>query len=116
MDANEQLKQYTGTGKYYLHICGLIITDGVKELADRWGAYWFLDVIASYQPQLKEEEFQVWTLGRNEDCTAIVLCTDGNDAIIVSQDIPYTDFKPTVVTVWVTNNGENSFAMLPSEY
>jgi len=116
MNANDELRQYTGTEKYYLHTCGLIITDGAKELADRWGAYWLLDIIASYQAQLKKEEFQVWTIGRNEDSTAIIICTNGNNKILITQAVPYTDFVPTVATVWVSNNGENSFAMLPSEY
>jgi len=81
-------------------------------MADTFGVYWLLDIIASYQPQLKNEEFQVWSLGRNEDSSAIVLCTDGNDKVLQSQNIPWTDFEPTVATVWV----EFGTALLPSEH
>ena len=112
MNANDQLKEYTSTDSYYKYNFGLLITDGAKALADKFECYWFLDIIASYQGEFKQHEFQVWSLGRNEDCSAIVIFTDGNNTIIVSQNIPWTDFKPTVATVFV----ENGSALLPSEH
>ena len=112
MNANDKLKEYNCTDNYYKYTNGLLITDGVKALAIMFGCYWFIDVIASYQSQLKGEEFQVWSLGKNEDSSAVVVCTDGNNRIIKSQQIPFTDFNADEATVWV----ENGIALLPSEH
>ena len=112
INANDQLREYTSTDNYYTYLCGLLITDGAKALADEFECYWFLDIIASYQPQLKEEEFQVWTLMKMEDNSAVVSCTDGNDGILRTQKIPWTDFKTDTATIWV----ENGVALLPSEH
>lgn len=113
MNANDELREYNCTENYYRYSFGLTITDGIKMLCERFSCWWFADVIASYQPQLKEkEEFQVWTLKRITDSTAVVVCTDGNDKILVRQGIPFTDFKPTEATVYV----EFGTALLPSEH
>jgi len=112
IDANESLREHNCTDNYYKYNFGLTITDGTRALADKFQCYWFLDIIASYQLQLRNEEFQVWSLGKNEDSSAIVLCTDGNDKILKSQNIPWTDFDADVATVWV----ESGVALLPSEH
>jgi hypothetical protein len=77
-----------------------------------FGCYWFIDVIAIYQSQLKDDKFQVWSLGKNEDGSAVVICTDGNNKVIKTQQIPFTDFNADEATVWV----ENGVALLPSEH
>ena len=69
-------------------------------------------LIASYQPQMKNEEFQVWTLKKNSDESAIVSCTDGNDKVLKTQRIPWTDFKADEATLWV----EGNVCLLPSEH
>ena len=112
INANDQLREYTSTDNYYTYLCGLLITDGAKALADQLECYWFLDIIASYQPQLKVEEFQVWTLTKREENSAIVSCTDGKDRKLRTQRIPWTDFKADIATIWV----EAGVALLPSEH
>ena len=112
MNANDQLREHNSTDNYYSYGFGLIITDGAKALADKFHCYWFLDIIASYQPELKGEEFQVWTLTKHPGDCAIVKCTDGNDRVVKSQEIPWTDFKPDIATIWV----EFGTALLPSEH
>ena len=112
INANDQLKEYTSTDYYHTYLCGLTITDGAKALADKFECYWFLDIIASYQPQLKDEVFQVWVLLKNENESAVVSCTDGNGRILKTQKIPWTDFNATAATVWI----ENGVALLPSEH
>ena len=56
------LDQFTGTSQYYQYMAGLKLTDGVKYIADEAGAYWLLDIIASYQTdaKIRREPFQVW--------------------------------------------------------
>ena len=112
MNANDQLKEYNCSDNYYKYNFGLIITDGVKALAEQFECFWFLDIIASYQGQLKNEEFQVWKLTKHDGDKATVTCDDGNDRIIKTQKIPYTDFSANEATVWV----EFGTALLPSEH
>ncbi|MBN9485254.1 MAG: hypothetical protein BGO70_02240 [Bacteroidetes bacterium 43-93] len=112
MNANDQLKEFTGTENYYQYMFGMLITDGVKTLCERFECWWFLDIVCSYQPVLKQEDFQAWSLGVNEDGSAVVICTDGNDRILKTQDIPFTDFKAKESTVWCVMG----VVLLPSEY
>ena len=90
----------------------MLYTDGVRALCSEFECYWFLDVIVSYQHQLSHEEFQVWTLQKEGDVSAIVKCSDGNGNELVAQQIPFTDFKASKATVWV----EFNVALLPSEH
>jgi hypothetical protein len=111
MKANDSLKHYTCTENLYQHRFGITFTDGVRALCDMFECYWFLDIVTSYQPELKGEESQVWELKRHINGTATVICTDGNDKILKQQDIPYTDFKADEATIWV----EFDVALLTSE-
>jgi hypothetical protein len=110
--ANDQLKEFSGGSEnVYKYNFGLIVTEGALALAKKFECFWFLDIIASYQPQLKNEEFQVWTLKRTGN-SAVVSCTDGNDNELKSQKIPFTDFEPDEATLWV----EYGTALLPVEH
>ncbi|WP_235130095.1 DUF6876 family protein [Chryseobacterium indicum] len=51
--ANDFYNQFTGTEHYYSYILGIVLTDGVKSVADEEQCYWFLDCIASYQTSQK---------------------------------------------------------------
>ncbi len=110
MNANDQLREYNCTDNYYRYNFGLMITDGAKALAEKF--QWFLDIVASYQHELKKAEFQVWKLVKNKDNSATVKCEDGNDIILKSKHIPYTDFSADTVTVWL----ESGVILLPSEH
>jgi uncharacterized repeat protein (TIGR04076 family) len=113
MNANDSLSEYTGTEHYYRYFGDLVLTDGAKALADQFECYWFLDIIASFYPQLRKEEFQVWKLTRKDQETqAVVSCTDGNKKVWVEQKIPFTDFKPNEATLWL----EFNVILLPSEH
>ena len=111
-NANDVLRDYNCTDGYYRFNFGLIATSGVKALADAFKAYWLLDVIASYQHQLKKEEFQAWRLKRFKDSSAIVSCEDGNGRRLAMQEMPFTDFAAMEATIWV----EGGVALLPSEH
>lgn len=111
MEANNSLKDYTCSDEYHRYMLGLLLTSGAKAMADTFECYWFIDVIASYQPKMKDD-FQVWTLTKNIDRSADVICTDGNDNILKRQHIPYTDFKVGSAVLWV----EGNVILLPSEH
>jgi len=120
MDLKE-LVQFTGTEHYYKHFTGLKYTDGIKYLADKTNCYWFIDIVASYQQsnltdafgQVKDINFQIWTLRVFKDRTAVVTMkedTDGEPR--VSQDIEYTDFPLDEIEVYCIDN----VMLLKSEY
>ncbi len=111
MNANEQLRDFNGSDDLYQHPFGLTFSEGVYALCERYQCWWFLDVMVSYQHELKKEEFQVWKLVKT-DQSATVSCEDGNDKILRKQHIPFTDFPADEATVWV----EFGTAILPSEH
>ncbi|NJO93951.1 MAG: hypothetical protein HC820_05560 [Hydrococcus sp. RM1_1_31] len=62
------LTLFTGSQKFFRHSKNLIFTEGVKYVADKGSAYWLIDAIASYQPQVSKvnqlKDFQVWVLSK----------------------------------------------------
>lgn len=65
----------------YINYGRIDLTQGVYAEAEEKGAFWFLDVIASYQmyPEFKSEPFQVWELKQIGDTrTFLVTCHNGN--------------------------------------
>ena len=116
-EIRKTLKYMTGTEHYYARgWFGMVYTDGVKAMVDMCCANWFVDIIVSYQchKKIATEDFQVWTLVMNKKGNgAKVICTDGNDNVLASQRIGFTDFPlKEGITLWV----ENHVILLPSEH
>jgi hypothetical protein len=114
ISANDYYNYFIGTESYYTYLMGLVLTDGVKTIADEEQCYWFLDCIASYQsvPIVKEQEFQVWKIERIEDSRFKLSVTNGNNKVLASQDIPFSDFFFQEFTIWK----EGNVLLLPSEH
>jgi hypothetical protein len=116
----EELKQFTGSEQFYRH--GLsrnhIYTEGVQFLAERAQAYWLLDKIALHgSSKIGRERFQVWKLTVNPDCSATLTTEDGNDNVLRTEKLSYTDFPLREIALWAVRNELNGFTiMLPSEY
>jgi len=113
----EDLAAFTGTTKWYRHpvVKKMLYTDGIKYVVERAGAYWLIDEITyqQYHPRVKNEEFQVWELIVDLDkSSAVLTCDDGNDRILYTKRIDYTDFPLKEIKIYVTNN----VILLPSEY
>lgn len=115
--SEEYLRQFTGTENW--HRFGInrkvLCTDGAKYVADEGGAYWLLDAIAiaqRFEKAVAGEAFQVWKLKVNEDRTASLVCDDGNDNIVYTQHIAFTDFPLDEIKLYFTDN----VILLPSEY
>ena len=110
------LSQFTGSEQWYRHslVRKILYTDGAQYVAESGGAYWLLDEIAFGQsePKIAAEEFQVWRLKVNPDKTATLTCDDGNDRIILTKPISYTDFPLEEIGFYFTDN----VIMLPNEY
>lgn len=112
--ANDNYAEYRGTDHYYKHGFGFTTTDGAQQLAEDYGANWFIDLIISHQTNAKvrAEGFQVWKLQRVEGDQFKAICEDGNDNVVVTQEIEYSDFKDDSVTMWCIDK----VILLPSEY
>jgi hypothetical protein len=111
------LSDFTGSEHYYSSTFkALSLTDGVHFLRESGNCYWLIDIIESYQKQLKNEEFQVWKLEVRDDNSAVVICEDGNNNILISQSLEYTDFKEQTGLDEITLYCCNEVVLLPSEY
>ena len=114
---NQSLNSFTGTEKYHRFspLSQLVMTDGVKFLAEEAGAYWLLDIIASYQSKCMKDnmlkDFQIWTL-TVEDGSGVVKCERDTDDVAFTQDIPYTDFPLDSIKLYCIKG----VILLPSEY
>ena len=115
------LNSFCGTTQYFRYLCGLKLTDGVKYLADEAGAYWLLDIIASYQtdPKIRREPFQVWELtlspkdkATGKQAAVVTMKTDTKHPLLVKQEIEYTDFPLDSITLYLIDG----VILLTSEY
>lgn len=110
-----QLAMHTGSECCFRHWTGrLVYTEGVQFLARQAGAYWLIDLVASWMPdpRLVGEEFVVWKLTVQPDHTAIAIADDGNGNELTRQEIEFTDFPLEEISLYLTN----STLLLPSEY
>jgi hypothetical protein len=111
-----ELVNFTGSENWYQHWLGkMLFTDGVKFIADQAGANWLVDEIAISQtrPKVRAEEFQVWVLKVDlENRTGVLSCDDGNDNLVFSKKIEYTDFPLAAIKFYCTDG----VILLPSEY
>ena len=110
------LSQFIGTERYYPHFTRLLQhTDGVQYLAEKCGAFWLIDVCASWQTKTKvrNEPFQLWSIKVHDGDTATVkMQRDSGLKPIITQEIPYTDF-PIKEFEWYVCDG---IMLLKSEY
>lgn len=114
----QDLSQFTGSENWYRHNLNtdILYTDGARYVAETAGAYWLLDEIAlanAFKPEVKAEEFQLWTLTRHKtDDGATLDCGDGNGKTVYSKEIEYTDFPLATIKLYCTDGT----ILLPSEY
>ena len=111
-----ELQEFHGTENYYKHslIKNIHYTDGVKYMAETADAFWLIDIVVSYQTEskIRDQHFQVYSLKVNDDRTAKVTITDGNDNVLASQEIEFTDFPIDEISIWCVDG----IILLPSEY
>jgi len=114
-NANDFYGSSNGTAVYHSHKPSLILfTDGIKELAEACEAYWLIDLIVSHQSaqEINLQRFQVWDLHRVKEDKFFIYASDGNDNKVTSQDIPFSDFRYDMATIWLVDG----CLMLPCEY
>lgn len=112
---NDEFGEFIGTTKYYRHFTNLLVfTDGVKAMADRYGAYWLIDVVASYQtkPAVREKPFQIWEITSRDRKAVVTMKEDDGKPAFVMQEIEFTDFLEGTLKMYLTDG----VLLLPSEY
>lgn len=109
------LSHFTSTEQHFRHglVRNVFYSEGVKFLADKAGAYWLLDKIATSQMELtiRTEPFQSWRL-TVADSRGRLTCDDGNGVVLHTEEIDFTDFPLDEVSIWV----EDRVMLLPSEH
>jgi len=126
---HDQLRQFTGDLVRYRHALNptVIYTPGVEFLAEQGGAYWLIDVIASYltrkvidnaaRTDSRVRSLHFWRLDVAEDHSALVTArADTGCPPFVSQEIPFTDFPLEYVSIWAGFDGRHWTLYLPSEH
>ena len=122
---------FTGTQQYYRfspHLFpAFLLTEGAHYVAEACQAYWLFDVIASHQhnPKIANHPLlraiQFWTL-EVEEGQGRLRCEWDLGQVVLTQEIPYTDFPLAQIRIWVQGStgieaGQMlQVAMLPSEY
>lgn len=109
------LAMHTGSECVFRHWTGrLVYTEGVEDLAQQAGAYWLIDLVASWtiDGAMRDEEFVVWNLTVNAVRTAVAVADDGNGRELARQDIEYTDFPLDEIKLYLIDGT----LLLPSEY
>ena len=119
-------QEFTDMGPLF---SGVVCSEGAVHLAERAGAYWLLDAIASYLTSdalFIEQPFQVWVLTVDDRVGVLSAWTDTpfDSDQLVKQGIPLTDFQDILFTdfpldkieLWVQFDGTRFTIHLPSEY
>lgn len=111
-----ELKQFTGSEQvFYLPLFPKFrYTEGVRFLAKEANCYWLLDYVFSNQHDktIQEQPFQVWKLQVAENCTAQIKVEDGNDNLVKTFQLEFTDFPLSQIALWFIEGT----LILPSEY
>ena len=115
--------QCNGTNDYHQYnqfFASALITDGVKLVADEFGAYWMIDLILSYQTrEFKKKNhddgyfIQHWTLEVKDGIGLAYMNFNHGGTNVIEQKIPFTDF-PMGKFLW-TYNSYDSVICLPAE-
>jgi len=113
------LAQFIGSEALYHHPgFNVRYTEGVRYVAERGGAYWLIDAIASWQsdPRIRDDQMlqgiQFWTLTVNSDRSAQLVCERDQGDVAVTQEIPFTDFPLQSLKLYY----QQGVLFLPSEY
>ena len=116
-ELQSELSGYYGSETTYRHPLGLIYTEGIKAVAELVGAYWLLDVVGSYRPALKGEDFIIWRVESKDGTGRVSARTDTNEPDLISQTLEYTDFPEGVFEFYGISSGNATpTLLLKSEY
>lgn len=129
MIRQSDLNQFTGSESFFQHSLNrkVVYTEGVRYLAQKAGAYWLIDAIASWLGSDKHRNaaasdpridyLHLWTLQRQAGGGARLFAkADSPDEPFIVQDIEFTDFPFETIDIWVGFDGSRWTLYLPSEH
>lgn len=85
--------RFSGTDNLWKNPSGLTYTDSVQDFCEKNGAYWVLDVIASYLPTLQLYPFLLICFNVEDQHCSFHCKEDSNEPDVVYQYIEFTDLK-----------------------
>ena len=113
----QELGNFTGTEYHYRIRPNLLGTDGVKYLAEQAECFWLLDLYWSHLLNIDHHTNPFTVLKMTvQKSSAYVAIEDGNDNVLASQFVDYTDFPLPGITLYCCWFGDGWVAMLTSEY
>jgi hypothetical protein len=125
----DELQHFTGDVERWRHPLYrmVIYTPGVRHLAERAGAYWLIDAIASWLPSSQFRaaiqrnsrigDIHFWKLAVRDDRSAVLTAAaDSGEEPFIQQTIEFTDFPLTKIDIYCAFDGEYWTLMLPSEH
>lgn len=113
----QELQQFIGTEKYYRIYANLLVTDGVKHLAEQAGCFWLMDLYWSHLLSVDHHTHPFTVLKLTvQESAAYVAIEDGNDQVLASQFVEYTDFPLAHIDLYACWSEREWVVMLTSEY
>ena len=118
----DELSTFYCTEAYHRTNPGLLVTDGVKFLADNASCYWLLDMVWSYLPVLRKsrDTFFVVVLTKEGVVAPGAIFSIQDDIppsqIHAQQAIDHTDFPLDEIVMYLSATEEEFVLMLRSEY
>jgi hypothetical protein len=114
---------FTGSLNHYSHKLPMTpelrLTDGTKAFAEKMGAYWLMDTVATeFLPLLSEEDYIIFiTVTVDDNNGAVIVGTDGDKGdgpvTLHTRNVEYTDLPTSSSFKFYLQDG---VLMLPSEY
>lgn len=113
----QELQQFIGTENYYRVRPRLLVTDGIKHLAEKAQCFWLLDVYWSHLVSIDQtaNPFTVLKLTVQKNAAYVVI-EDGNGNALAQQFVEYTDFPLVSITLYGCWSETDWILMLASEY
>lgn len=128
-DLKRELAQFTGDLVRYRHPFNrrVIFTPGVRHLAEKAGAFWLIDAIAShigtepFEEAAAEDQriahMHFWSFERHRDKPSVLYAkADSPEEAFITQEIEFTDFPLPEIHIWAAFDGEHWVLYLPSEH
>lgn len=113
----QELGNFTGTEYHYRIRPNLLGTDGVKYLAEQAECFWLLDLYWSHLLSINHNTNPFTVLKMTvQKSSAYVAIEDGNDNVLASQFVEYTDFPLASITLYGCWSERDWVLMLTSEY
>ena len=112
----EDLLHFTGTSAYYRISKRFLLTDGTKYLCEQADCFWLMDAASSHLLEIGVGDWFVLIRLKCEQERATLYFEYGNGHEHARQEIEYTDFPLSEISLYASWDGEHWVLMLPSEY